>query len=65
MDWVSFVFQYTNLFEMTIAENIAFNKPDATGDEIKRALHLARCNDIIAKFPDGSYKVIGTNGDDS
>lgn len=62
MDQVSFVFQDTNLFKMTIAENVAFNKPDATEDEIKRALRLAQCDDIIAKFPDGIHTVIGTKG---
>jgi ATP-binding cassette subfamily B protein len=62
MDQVSFVFQDINLFKMTIAENVAFNKPDATEDEIKRALHLAQCDDIIAKFPDGIHTVIGTKG---
>ena len=62
MDQVSFVFQDINLFKMTIAENVAFNKPDATEDEIKRALRLAQCDDIIAKFPDGIHTVIGTKG---
>lgn len=62
MGQVSFVFQDTNLFKMTIAENVAFNKPDATEDEIKKALHLAQCDDIIAKFPDGIHTVIGTKG---
>jgi ATP-binding cassette subfamily B protein len=62
MAQVSFVFQDTNLFKMTIAENVAFNKPDATEDEIKRALRLAQCDDIIAKFSDGIHTVIGTKG---
>jgi len=62
MDQVSFVFQDVSLFKMTIAENVAFNKPDATEDEIRRALTLAQCNDIIDKLPRGIHTKIGTEG---
>ncbi len=60
MNQVSFVFQDVNLFKMSIAENVAFNKPIVTEDEIKRALHLAQCDDIIDKLPKGIHTVIGT-----
>lgn len=62
MSQVSIVFQDTNLFKMSIADNVAFYKPDATREEINRALSLAQCDDILSKFPKGADTVIGTKG---
>lgn len=62
MNQISIVFQDTNLFKMSIADNVAFYKPEATREEIMRALSLAQCDDILAKFPDGADTVIGTKG---
>ena len=62
MSQVSFVFQDINLFKMSIAENVAFSKPTATEEEILKALHLAQCDDILAKLPNGIHTVIGTKG---
>lgn len=59
---ISFVFQDVNLFKMTIAQNVAFSKPEATVEEIKNALHLAQCDDILARLPDGMHTVVGTKG---
>lgn len=58
---VSIVFQETNLFKMSVAENVAMYKPDASREEIMRALKAARCEDIIEKLPNGIDSVIGTN----
>ena len=62
MNQISIVFQDTNLFKMSIADNVAFYKPEASREEIMRALSLAQCDDILAKFPDGADTVIGTKG---
>ena len=62
MSNVSIVFQDTNLFKMSIANNVAIYKPEATREEILRALSLAQCEDILAKFPEGADTVIGTKG---
>ena len=62
MSQISIVFQDTNLFKMSIADNVAFYKPEATRQEIERALSLAQCDDILAKFPEGADTVIGTKG---
>ena len=37
-------------------------KPDATREEVLRALHSAQCDDILEKFPQGADTVIGTQG---
>lgn len=62
MEQVSIVFQDTNLFKLSIIENVAIFCPDASREEILHALHLAQCDDILEKFPDGADTVIGTKG---
>lgn len=62
MRQVSIVFQDTSLFKMSILDNVAFYKPDATREEALKALHLAQCDDILEKLPDGADTVIGTKG---
>ncbi|MPW26473.1 ATP-binding cassette domain-containing protein [Alkalibaculum sp. M08DMB] len=62
MSQVSFVFQDVNLFKMSIAENVAFSKPEATEENILNALHLAQCDDILAKLPNGMHTAIGAKG---
>lgn len=62
MKKVSIVFQDTSLFKMSIAQNVAMYRPDATREEIERALKQAQCADIIEKLPDGMDTVIGTKG---
>ena len=62
MKSVSIVFQDTNLFKMSIADNVAFYTPNPTREDIMRALHLAQCDDIIEKMPDGADTIIGTKG---
>ena len=59
---ISIVFQDTNLFKMSVAENVAMYKSDASREEIMNALKAARCEDIIEKLPDGIDSVIGTKG---
>ena len=46
------VLQDTRLFSGTIAENIAFGRPDATRDEIAAAARLANADHFIDRFPD-------------
>lgn len=59
---ISFVFQDVNLFKMTVAQNVAFSKPGATEEELRNALSLAQCDDILAKLSDGMHIVIGAKG---
>ncbi len=50
------------LFSRTIAENIAFGRPDATREEIIRAAKMAQAHDFIMQFKDGYDTVIGERG---
>lgn len=62
MKYVSFVFQDSKLLKTSILENVRMAKPDATREEILKALKLAQCDDIIEKMPNGIDTVIGAKG---
>ncbi len=62
MKQISFVFQNTNLYKASILDNLREGKPDATLEEVNRALKAARCEDIIAKLPNGVNTIYGTKG---
>ena len=59
---ISFVLQETLLFHATVFENIAYGKPDATAEQIKRAAKLANAHEFIEKLPDGYYTMVGERG---
>src|SRR5690606_18160513 len=50
------------LFSATIAENIAFGRPDATREEIEKAARLACIHEDILQFPKGYDTVVGERG---
>lgn len=62
MNMVSFVFQNSRLIKASILDNVRLGKPEATRDEVLRALQAAQCMDIIEKFPKGIDTVIGGEG---
>lgn len=62
MDTVSFVFQDSKLLKMSIYENVKLGKPNASREEVMKALKDAGCEDIIEKLPQGVDTVIGTVG---
>ncbi len=59
---VAMVSQETYIFMGTIAENIAYARPDASRDDIVRAAIAASAHSFICKLPDGYDTVIGTGG---
>lgn len=59
---ISYIYQDPKLFHTTIYENVAMGKSGATKEEVMRALHLAGCDEILAKFPDGVGTIIGSKG---
>lgn len=62
MRTVSFVFQNPQLIKTTILENIVHGRPEATMEEVNRAVDMAQCREIIDRLPDGLDTVIGTEG---
>ncbi|MDO5853112.1 MAG: ABC transporter ATP-binding protein [Thermoplasmata archaeon] len=59
---MSFVFQTNHLLKGTIRSNVLLGRPDATDEEVSEALHLAQCDDIVAKLPDGLDTKVGPGG---
>ncbi len=62
MNRISFVFQDSRLLKTSILENVRLGRPEATREEVLKALHRAQCDDILTKLPQGSDTVIGTKG---
>jgi len=60
---VSFVLQDAVLFRTSVAQNIAYGKPEATRDEIVLAAKLANAHEFIRRMPNGYQTVIGERGE--
>lgn len=50
------------LFSRTLAENIRFGAPEASDDDLARAVALARLDGEIARFPEGLQAMVGERG---
>ena len=59
---VSFVFQNTHLFKTSLIDNLRYGNPDATMEEINRAIDLSQSREIIDRLPQGLETVIGAEG---
>ncbi len=59
---IGMVSQDTLLFSATIAENIAFGRPDATQADIERVARLAQAHDFIQEMAEGYNSHIGERG---
>ncbi|PJF25382.1 MAG: ABC transporter ATP-binding protein, partial [Phototrophicales bacterium] len=59
---ISKIEQDVFLFSRTLAENIAFGKPNATQEEIEMAARSAQAHDFIMSFKDGYQTVVGERG---
>lgn len=59
---ISIVLQDTFLFMGTVAQNIAYAKPDATLEEIIAASKAANAHDFILRLPEGYDTKIGAGG---
>lgn len=59
---IGIVLQDPFLFYGTIAENIAYGRPDATREEIIAAAKAARAHDFILQLPDGYDSLVGERG---
>jgi ATP-binding cassette subfamily B protein len=59
---ISIIEQDIFLFSRSIAENIAFGKPDATRQQVEAAAQSAQVDDFIHEFEKGYDTVIGERG---
>ena len=59
---ISIIEQDIFLFSKTIAENIAFGRPEASQEEIQRAAEKAQASNFISELEDGYDTVIGERG---
>ena len=59
---VSYVFQETWLFDGTIEENLRLGAPDASEEDLARALRLARADEFVARLPAGLATRVGRGG---
>lgn len=59
---VAYVPQETALFHRSIADNIAYGRPNASIDEIKHAARLANAADFIEELPKGYDTLVGERG---
>lgn len=61
-DQIAIVFQEPVLFAASVAENIAYGKPDATPAEIERAANRAGIGQVIESLSEGYETVLGERG---
>ncbi len=59
---IGIVLQEPFLFFGTIAENIAYGRPDATREQIVAAAKAARAHEFILRLPDGYDSLVGERG---
>lgn len=61
-DHMALVFQDNELFSSTIRENVAYGVPDATDEQITKALKQANADEFVFKLKDGLNAQIGERG---
>jgi ATP-binding cassette subfamily B protein len=59
---IGIVDQEPYLFSATIAENLRFGNPDATDEDIWRAVDAAQAREFVEKLPNGIETVVGERG---
>ncbi|HLF55471.1 MAG TPA: ABC transporter ATP-binding protein, partial [Thermoanaerobaculia bacterium] len=56
------VFQENFLFDGTIAENIAYSRPEAPSADVLAAAAVAHCDEFVSRFEKGYETVVGERG---
>jgi ATP-binding cassette subfamily B protein/subfamily B ATP-binding cassette protein MsbA len=59
---IALVLQDPFIFPFTIADNIAFGRPDASRDEVVAAAKAANAHEFIERLPDGYDTMVGERG---
>jgi ATP-binding cassette subfamily B protein len=59
---IGIVDQEPFLFSATIADNLRFGNPDATDEDVLRAIDAAQAREFVDKLPDGIETIVGERG---
>lgn len=59
---IGFVLQETFLFSVSLRENIAYGRAEATDDEVVAAAKAAQAHDFISRLPEGYDTPLGERG---
>ena len=59
---VAYLPQNPHIFNATLQENLTFYQPDATNEEIAKALESVGLCDLVEKLPNGIETVVGEGG---
>ena len=60
---IGYVLQTPYLFSGTVRENLLYANPDATDEEIERALKLVSADEVVARLEKGLETDVGEGGD--
>jgi ABC-type multidrug transport system fused ATPase/permease subunit len=59
---IGVVSQDTHVFNDTLRANLLLAKPEATDEDLRRVLALARLSDLVERLPDGLKRPLGEQG---
>jgi ABC-type multidrug transport system fused ATPase/permease subunit len=59
---VAVLLQETLVFDGTVADNIAYGRPDAAKHDIERAARMADAHEFVVALPEGYNTVVGQKG---
>jgi ATP-binding cassette subfamily B protein len=59
---IAVVQQDISLFHRSLLENLRYGRPDATDEEVFRAVEAARCTEFIHQLPQGFDTLVGERG---
>lgn len=59
---IALVLQDTLIFRATLAENIAYGRPEATGEQIRAAAEAAGADVVARRLPDGYDTIVSERG---
>ncbi len=59
---IAVVQQDISLFHRSLLENLRYGRPEATDEEVFRAVEAARCTEFISRLPQGFDTLVGERG---
>jgi ATP-binding cassette subfamily B protein len=59
---ITVVPQDISLLHRTLRENIRYGRPDASDEEVRKALEAAQCADFVDAMPEGLDTIVGDRG---